>query len=81
VTWRPESLNGSTEVGAPLDQRGRPLLWVDGTVMECSFRRGQYLLSLETAAGRVEGISSEPVSRDQRLSLALNLNEVRAYAH
>lgn len=91
VTWRPESLraeslraeslNGSTEVGAPLDQRGRPLLWVDGTVVECSFRHGQYLLSLETVAGRVEGISAKSVSRDQRLTLALNLDEVRAYAH
>lgn len=90
VTWRPESLraeslragslNGSIEVGAPLDQRGRPLLWVDGTVVECSFRHGHYLLSLETAAGRVEGISRELVPRDQRVTLALNLDDVRAYA-
>ncbi|CAB4798201.1 MAG: ATP-binding cassette domain-containing protein [Actinobacteria bacterium] len=85
VTWRPESLRaeslrGETQKGEISRQSGGSLLTVLGTVIECSFRHGNYLLSLETAAGRVEGISSESVPRGQHLTLNLNLDEVRAYA-
>lgn len=80
VAWRPEALRAETGGGAPLDRTGRPSLRFLGTVIECSFRHGEYLLSLETATGRVEGISSESVPRGQTVSLALNLDDVRVFA-
>ena len=89
VTWRPESLRavslraepqkGETQKGETPRQSERTSLRISGTTIECLFRHGEYLLSLETAAGRVEGISTESVSRGQRLDLDLNLSEVHAY--
>ena len=75
LTWRPEDL--SAEPGS--DPAANHSLEIPGTVIECSFRRGHYLLALETSEGRVEGTSKESRPRGQNVTLRLNLDAVRAF--
>ncbi len=75
LTWRPEDL--SAEPGS--DPAANRSLEIPGTVIECSFRRGHYLLALETSEGRVEGTSKESRPRGQNVTLRLNLDAVRAF--
>lgn len=79
LTWRPEDLSAGLANSAGVDPAATRSLQILGTVSECSFRRGHYLLTLETSEGRVEGTSKLSRPLGKSVALQLNLDAVRAF--